>query len=319
MEEIKEVVWDCDGNKCPGSDGYNFNFIKSCWEIISPEVLSFFEEFHHLVRLLKAISASFLTLVPKCKNPQRLEEYRPISIIGSMYKLLAKVLAGRLKGVMRKVISETQNAFISGRNILDGVVVVNEVIDMAKRMKQQCLILKVDFQKAYDTVSWGYLDYMLRRMGFSEKWRGWMRECVSSNSISILVNGSPTEEFRAQKGIKQGDPLASFLFLIAAEGLAELVRKGEESNNLCAFKISNALSISMLQFADDTIFLCDGKERSLWCLKAILRSFEMVSGLKVSFAKSNVVGLNMEERIVKGISSFLACKVGTVPFNYVVL
>lgn len=131
----------------------------------------------------KAVWASFLTLIPKNNSPQGLNEFRPISFIGCLYKMIDKVLAGRLKNVLHKVISESQNAFLSGRHILDGVVVVNEVIDLAKRRNRGCLALKADFEKAYDSVSWSYVEYMLTRMGFNAKWRKWMRVCFSSNSI----------------------------------------------------------------------------------------------------------------------------------------
>lgn len=106
---------------------------------------------------------------------------------------------------------------------------MNEVLDMAKRKKRECVVLKADFENAYDSVSWSYLEYMLGRMGFNERWRKWMRVCITSNSISVLVNGSPTEEFVAQRGLKQGDSLAPFLFLIAFESLAGLVRCGVEA------------------------------------------------------------------------------------------
>lgn len=106
------------------------------------------------------------------------------------------------------------------------------------------------------------------------------------------------------------------MFLVVAEGLAGLVRKGVDAGCLKGFDVSDSLSIPLLQFADDTLFLCDGKESSVWCIKAILRSFEMVSGLKVNFAKSNVVGINIEERVIRGISHFLACNVGSVPFKF---
>lgn len=94
------------------------------------------------------------------------------------------------------------------------------------------------------------------------------------------------------------------------------MRYGVETNNLTGFKVNNFLSFSMLQFADDTIFFCDGKRKSIWCLKAIFRSFEMVSGLKVNFAKNNIMGFNIQERVLRGISHFLACNIGTVPFKF---
>lgn len=153
IEEIKEVVWEYDGNKSPYSDGFNFNFIQNFWEIISPEILKFFNEFHSSARLPKAVSASFMTLIPKNSNPRRLSEYRPISLIGCLYKMLAKLLAGRLKSMPSSVISDCQSAFIPKRQMLDGVVVVNEILGLGKRKKQSCLVLKADFEKAYDLVS----------------------------------------------------------------------------------------------------------------------------------------------------------------------
>lgn len=150
---------------------------------------------------------------------------------------MSKVLASRLKQVLRNIISECQNAFLPGKQILDGVLVTNEVMDLAKRRKQKCLILKVDYEKAYDSVSWKYLEYMHMRMGFCDKWRRWTKACVSSSSISVLVNGSPAEEFAVQRGLKQGDPLAPFLILIIAEGLAGLVRNGVEEDSLSGIKV----------------------------------------------------------------------------------
>ncbi|MCI06467.1 RNA-directed DNA polymerase (Reverse transcriptase), partial [Trifolium medium] len=119
---------------------------------------------------------------------------------------------------MDSIISKNQSAFIKGRNLADGVVVVNEVVDLAKRTNKECVIFKVDFEKAYDSVSWSSLDYMLKRIGFGEKWRAWMKACVCCGKLSVLVNGSPTKEVNISRGLKQGDPLAPFLFLLVSEG-----------------------------------------------------------------------------------------------------
>lgn len=238
-------------------------------------------------------------------------------MIGSLYKILAKTLAGRLKQVLGNIISEGQGAFLLGRHILEGVVVVNEVLDLAKRKKRRCLALKVDFEKTYHSVTWSFIDYMLMRLGFNSTWRKWMSGCYTANSISVLVNGSPTNEFFASRGIIQGDPLAPFLFIVATEGLAGLTRKAEQSGSFKGFKVHDELSVSLLQFADDTMIFCDGSESNLWSLKAILRSFELVSGLKMNYAKSNVMGINIEERVLRGASSFLACCIGKIPFKFI--
>jgi len=111
-------------------------------------------------------------------------------------------------------------AFLKGRNLIDGVLVVNELVDFAKKAKTECLILKVDFEKAHDSVDWDFLEYMLVRVGLCAKWVRWTKACVFGGSMSILVNGSPTEEINIQRGLKQGDPLALFLFLLVAEGFS---------------------------------------------------------------------------------------------------
>ncbi|MCI03330.1 LINE-1 reverse transcriptase like, partial [Trifolium medium] len=218
--------------------------------------------------------------MPKKDHPQVLSDYRPICLVSSLYKIVAKVLAARLKKVLGKVISKFQSAFLPNRQILDGVLVVNELIDLAKRRKDNCLLFKVDFERAYDTVNWNFLDYMLIRMGFAEGWRRWIRACVFQSSMSVLVNGSPTEEFIVGKGLRQGDHLSPFFFLIVAEGLTGLMCKAVDNSLLYGYKVSNNIMFHTLQFADDTIIVGEGNWDNLWTIKTVLRSFEIVSGLK---------------------------------------
>jgi hypothetical protein len=259
----------------------------------------------------------FVTLIPKLASPLELKDFRPISLLGSLYKLLANVLARRLASVMNSIISPSQSAFLKSRHLVDGVLVVNEVVDYAKKAKKECLIFKVDFEKAYDSVDWGFLEYMMRRVGMCEKWVAWMKACVFGGSMSVLVNGSPTEEICIQRGLKQGDPLAPFLFLLVAEGFSGLMRNAVDRNLFEGFAFGdNCMVVSHLQYADDT--LCIGKPtvENLWALKSILRGFEMVSGLKINFFKSSVIGINVANELMDMTSNFLNCCVGSVPFKY---
>jgi hypothetical protein len=211
-----------------------------------------------------------------------------------LYKLIAKVLAARLAKVIGGLIPNTQSAFIKGRQLVDGVVVINEVIDYAKRSGKDCIVLKVDFEKAYDSVDWGFLDYMLMRFGFGEKWRLWMKACIGSGSMSVLVNGSPTEEINIRRGLKQGDPLAPLLFLVVAEGLGGLLRMAVEKRRFKPFLVGRGnLPVSILQYADDTLCIGEASVDNLWALKAVLRGFELASGLKVNFWKSCLLGINV--------------------------
>ncbi|CAJ2651715.1 unnamed protein product [Trifolium pratense] len=314
--EVKDIIWSCDGNKSPGPDGFNIMFFKSRWSIVKKDVMNFLGEFHEKALLPKALTASFLTLIPKKDHPQDLFDYRPICLIGSLYKILSKILANRLKRVLGKLISKCQSAFLPQRQILDGVVVLNEVMDLAKRSKDSCMLFKVDFERAYDTVSWGFLERMMIKMGFSEGWLNWMRACIFQSSMSVLVNGSPTEDFIIGRGLRQGDPLSPFLFLIVAEGLAGMMKKAVSIGKFKGFKVNANLHFELLQFADDTIIMGEDSWENIWAIKSLLRGFELVSGLKINFEKSKLYGVNVDSCFLKAGAAFLSCNTAATPFKF---
>jgi hypothetical protein len=316
VREVVEVIELSDGNKSPGPNGFNFSFFKKFWGLLEKEIMCLFAEFHDSAKLPSCFFSYFITLIPKVLNPHQLCEFRPISLLGSLYKLLSKVLARRLGKVMNSIISKNQSAFIKGRHLADGVVVANEVIDLAKRSKKECLVFKVDFEKAYDSVSWTFLDYMLRSVGFGDKWRAWMKTCVCNGKLSVLVNGSPTEEVNISRGLKQGDPLAPFLFLLVAEGLTALSKSAISLGFFKGFQVGPEVSVSLLQYADDTLFIGEACVENLWSMKVILKWFELVSGLKVNFSKSCLMGVNVSSSFLEGSASFLHCKLGSLPFTY---
>ncbi|MCH95604.1 cysteine-rich receptor-like protein kinase, partial [Trifolium medium] len=224
VEEVKATVWDCDSYKSPGPDGINFGFIKGFWPEMQTDIMRFIAEFHRNGKLSKGLNSTFIALIPKVDSPQRLNDFRPISLVGSLYKILAKVLANKLRLVISSVISESQTAFVKDRQILDGILIANEVVDEARKTNKELMLFKVDFEKAYDSVDWGYLDAVMGRMSFPVLWRKWIKECVCTATASVLVNGSPTDEFPLERGLRQGDPLSPFLFLLAAEGLNVLMQ-----------------------------------------------------------------------------------------------
>jgi hypothetical protein len=191
------------------------------------------------------------------------------------------------------------------------------VVDYAKRAKKNCLILKVDFEKAYDSVNWKFLEYMLRRFGFTNKWIGWVKACVCSGCLSVLVNGSPSREVNIARGLKQGDPLAPFLFLLVVEGFGLLMSKAVSMGFFKPFVIKKTeVAVSHLQYADDTLIVGEASVENLWCVKAILRWFQLMSGLKVNFFKSRLLGVNVDEPFLRVASRFLNCKLGKFPFIY---
>jgi hypothetical protein len=186
--EVKGAIWDCDSFKSPGPDGINFGFFKDFWVELKGDVMHFISEFHRNGKLSKGLNSTFIALIPKVDSPQRLNEFRPISLVGSLYKILAKVLANRLRLVIGSVISESQTAFVKDRQILDGILIANEAVDEARKLKKELLLFKVDFEKAYDSVDWGYLDAVMRKMAFPPLWRKWMKECVCTATASLWLS-----------------------------------------------------------------------------------------------------------------------------------
>ncbi|GKV46006.1 hypothetical protein SLEP1_g53030 [Rubroshorea leprosula] len=152
-EEIYKAVWDCDSSKTLGPDGFNFKFFKEMWEVIKQDIIGFADEFYTNGKLVKGSNASFVVLIPKTSNTQKIEDFRPISLIGSMYKIITKLLANRIRLVMGSVIGVQQTAFVKDKLLVDGVLVANEVIDEAKRRRKSSFVLKLDFEKAFDKSS----------------------------------------------------------------------------------------------------------------------------------------------------------------------
>ncbi|XP_020223262.1 uncharacterized protein LOC109805546 [Cajanus cajan] len=279
--------------------------------------LAFLHEFHANGKLVKGSNNSFVVLVPKTDNPQKVEEYRPISLIGCMYKVLAKVLANRMKKVIGKVIYESQSSFFKGRLILDSVLIANEILEEAKRKKKQCLLFKVDFEKAYDSVNWEYIFFVMEKMRFPISWRRWIAECLATARVSVLVNGSPSSEFGVGRGLRQGDPLALFLYLITVEGLSSLMSKAVQEYVFTGYMVGgDVVPVSHLQYADDTILVGDATLSNGWAIKVILQLFELVAGLKVNFFKSQLLGVNVDQVWVQSLAQFLNCKVGSFPCSY---
>lgn len=316
-EEISHVIMTCEGNKAPGPDGFNLAFFKKCWNIVKSDVVNFMCEFHRNACFVGGINSSFIALIPKSDSPSSLNDYRPISLIGSLYKILAKVLSNRLKLVMPRIIGEVQSAFVGGQNILDGVLIANEIVDVWRKSKSKGLILKLDFKKAFDSVNWAFLFSMLSNFGFGNKWIKWIKACVSSAKISVLVNGSPTPEFHPQRGLRQGDPLSPFLFNIVAEALNILLSKAKELGLLKGAQVgSSGFSISHLQFADDTILFCEANWREVVNIKRILRCFELLSGLKINYHKSVISGVGVKEGMLHNFASRLNCLYHKLPLKY---
>jgi len=316
IEEVKQAIWACDSYKSPGPDDIHFGFIKQFWMVLKDNFMRFITEFHRNGRLTKGINATFIALIPKVSSPQRLNDFRPISLVGCMYKVLAKILANRLRTVIGSVVSDAQSAFVKGKQILDGILVANEAVDEARRLKKEMLLFKVDFEKAYDSVDLKYLDEVMKRMNFPTLWRKWTSECVGT--ASVLVNESPTDEFNIECGLRQGDPLSPFLFVLATEGLNVLMLSLLEAGLFQGYKVGRRedMCLSHLQFADDTLINGEKSWLNVQCMRTVLVIFEQLSGLRVNFHKSFLTRINVSDSWLSEAALVMNCRVGAFPFVY---
>lgn len=175
----------------------------------------------------------------------------------------------------------------------------------------------LDFHKAFDSVSWCYLDRTLDQMGFPALWRQWINSCVMTASASILINGSPTPPFKLHRGLRQGDPFSPFLFDLVVESLSLLLQRGLDFNLWEGIKVGrNSVTISHLQYADDTIIFCPPHLDQIMNIKRALILFHQASGLRVNFQKSSILGINLQESLHHHLASSLLCKSEKFPSKY---
>ena len=201
-EEVFSALSDLNGDKAPGPDGFSLSFWKFSWDFAKEEVMGFLKEFHEHDRFVRSLNSTFLVLILKKAGAKDLRDFIPISLVGGLYKLLAKMLANRFKKVVGKVVSSTQNAFVEGRQILDTAIIANEAIDSMLKRNESGVLCKLDIEKAYDHLNWNFLLLVLQRMGFGEKWTGWISWCISIATFSVLINGPPTGFFNSSRGLR---------------------------------------------------------------------------------------------------------------------
>lgn len=185
--------------------------------MVGHDVVDVVRSVFHSRKLLRGINHTHITLVPKVKCPMNMTQLRPISLCNVTYKILSKVLANRLCVILPTIISENQSAFVSGRYIMDNILIGQEVLHHLKNKRKGQkyeMATKMDMSKAYDQVEWIFLEKIMLKMGFDQRWVQWIMECISPISYSVIVNGEATSYIRPSRGIRQGDPLPPYLFLI---------------------------------------------------------------------------------------------------------
>ena len=200
---------------------------------------------------------------------------------------------------------------------MEGAVVLHETIHELHRKKKSGIILKLDFEKAYDKVKWPFLQQALRMKGFAPKWAAWIEETTSKGSVGIKVNDNVGHFFQTKKGVRQGDPLSPILFNIVVDVLAILIARAKD-NGLLRGLDPNLVDddLSILQYADDTILFMENDVEDDKNMKLLLCAFEQSSGLKINFHKSEMFCYGEARELERGYSQIFGCDMGTLPFKH---
>ena len=282
IEELHDVVLKSKNNKTPGPDGFSNEFLKIFWPDIGLLLLKLMKSYREKGIIDENHISGIITCIPKGnKLRSELKNWRPITLLNSIYKFYSSVLSERIKPLLSKLIHPDQKGFIYGRFIGDNSYIIQEC--EFKNLKG--LIVLIDFEKAFDSLSWDYIQNSLKLFNFNDSIIKWVRSLQLNSSSKILQNGHLSEKINLGRGCRQGDPISPYLFVLAAEFLAEAVRSNKNITGITIYEQEHKVS----QYADDTSLLLNDNEENLRECMAILSEFELISGLKVNKEKTKVI------------------------------
>lgn len=206
-EEVREALFKIHPTKAPGEDGFPALFYKKCWHFIGEEVMAFCLLHLNGGMEVSSINLTHIVLITKINDPVNMTHFRPISLCNVIYKIMAKAIANRFRGIIDKCIDSAQSAFLPGRLISDNVLLAYELLHTLKQKrtgKKGFMAVKIDMSKAYDRIEWDFVLEIMLKMGFATKWIDSLMNCMSTVSYQVVVNGSMGEIFNPKRGLRQG-------------------------------------------------------------------------------------------------------------------
>ncbi|KAL2225770.1 UNVERIFIED_CONTAM: putative mitochondrial protein, partial [Sesamum indicum] len=303
--DVKQVIFHIAEGKAPGPDGYSSGFFKAAWLIVGQEVSSAVLDFFNTGRILKQINTTLLALIPKVHSPMNVGDFRPISCCNVLV-------------ILDKLISSCQAAFVPGRSIGDNIMLAQELFTGYNQthLPPRCA-LKVDIRKAYDTVEWDFLNAVMELFGFPHTFVKWIEEFVTTPSFSVGLNGKPHGFFTGTRGLRQGDPLSPYLFVLVMEvlqlGFLQLIDQDE----LFSFHWKcDAARIFQLEFADDLLLFCRADMNSIAVFKTGLDRFAEWSGLRLNVQKSHLIISRLAQELREEMLGVLGFQEGVLPMRY---
>ena len=285
--ECLNVLDTLKNNKSPGNDGLTAEFYKKFWPLLGTLLVDSLNTAFVHGKLSNSQRQGIIRLIEKKDKDKRfVENWRPISLLNVDYKIGSKALATRLEKVLPEIIHENQCAYVKGRTIFDAVRSIGDIMEYTKLNNIPGLMTTFDFKKAFDSISWQFLTEALRSFNFGESFIRWVKVLYSDISSCVMNNGFASELFEIKRGVRQGDPLSPYLFIIALEIVNVAIRKNKEIEGITLGKNEIKLSI----FADDlTTFVKNTKSFRL--LVMLLENFGNISGLKINEEKTEAYWL----------------------------
>ncbi|TYK29463.1 LINE-1 retrotransposable element ORF2 protein [Cucumis melo var. makuwa] len=313
-EEIHSALVAFSNNKSPGSYGFTMEFFKATWYDLKDDISNIFKDFYINCIINKAVNVTNIALIAKKEKCVVPADYRPISLTTSIYKIIAKVIAERLKETLPLTVAENQMAFVKGRQIIDAILVANEAIDYWRVKKIKGFVIKLDIEKAFDKLNWRFIDFVLMKKGYPIKWRRWIKACISSVQYSIIINGRPRGKIQPSRGIRQGDPISPFIFVLAMDYISRMLDSMGE--NIKGVRMKDNLNLTHLLFADDILLFVEDDEPSLQNLKNIINLFQLASGLNINLNKSTISPINIDAARTDQIASQWRISTKFFPINF---
>lgn len=316
-EEIREVLFKMLRNKSPGPDGYTVEFFIEAWQVIGNDVTVAVQSFFLKGFLPKGLNSTILALIPKKEEAKVMKDYRPISCCNVLYKIISKLIANRLKGVLPKFISLNQSAFIKERLLMENVLLATEIVkDYHKEDISPRCAMMIDISKAFDSVQWPFLLNTLKALGLPEKFINWISLCVTTASFSVQVNGELAGYFQSKRGLRQGCFLSPYLFVICMNVLSKMLDEAA-SKGLIGFhpKCKN-IDLTHLYFADDLMVFAEGTQRSVEGVLKVFEEFDKMFGLKISLEKSTLFMAGISEQKRGEIVNHFPFAAGKLPVRY---
>ena len=286
IDEISNSLKSMKNQKCPGVDGFPAEFFKVFWGKLKYFILRSLNYGYSSRQMSISMRQCIISCLPKGEKPRQfLKNWRPISLLSVVYKIASSALASRLRMVLNKIISDTQSGFMTGRFIGENTRLIYDLMHYTQNENIPGLLMLIDFQKAFDSVSWKFLYSALTLFGFKENFCKWIRILNTNVKAAILQCGVLSDFFDIERGCRQGDPISPYLFIICAQIMFLLIKN---EKNLKGISI-NGLEHKITQFADDTTLILDGSKDSLVAALNVLEIFGSMSGLHINTEKTKLI------------------------------